>query len=68
MEKLTFHRDVSYKKQYVKPSIVIKPGPGVDPAKEPGLGFYGSTRVNPDQSGKFFKNIFKVLIFHKKKY
>jgi len=25
-------------------SIVIKPGPGIDPAEEPGLGFYGSTR------------------------
>jgi len=32
--------------------IVIKPGSGVDPAKEPGLGFYGSTRVNPGQSIK----------------
>ena len=29
-------------------TIVIKPGLGVDPAKGPGLGFHGSTRVNPD--------------------
>ena len=28
-------------------TIVIKPGSGVDPAKGPGPGFYGSTRVNP---------------------
>jgi hypothetical protein len=32
--------------------IVIKPGSGVDPDKEPGLGFYGSTRINPGQSIK----------------
>jgi len=29
-------------------TIVIKPGPGVDPTKGPGPGFQGSTRVNPD--------------------
>jgi hypothetical protein len=49
--------------------IVIKPDPGIDPIKESGLGFYGSTRVNSGQPGstrKNFKNIFKVLIFHKK--
>ena len=28
-------------------TIVIKPGSGVDPTKEPGPGFYGLTRVNP---------------------
>jgi hypothetical protein len=27
--------------------IVIKPGLGTDPVKEPGPGFYGSTQVNP---------------------
>ena len=27
-------------------SIVIKPGPEFDPAKGPGPGFHGSTRVN----------------------
>jgi len=27
--------------------IVIKPGPGADPVKGSGPGFYGSTRVNP---------------------
>jgi hypothetical protein len=43
-------------------SIVIKPGPGIDPAKEPGSGFHGSTRVNPEK----LKTI-KVLIFHMKK-
>ena len=32
-------------------TIVIKPGSGVDPAKGPGLGFHGSTRVNSGQSG-----------------
>jgi len=47
-------------------SIVIKPGPGVDPAKGPGPGFHGSTRVNPDQSGKIKK--IKVLMFHMKKF
>jgi len=46
--------------------IVIKPGSRVDPAKESGPGFHGSTRVNPDQPGKI-KKIFKVLIFHMKK-
>jgi hypothetical protein len=50
--------------------IVIKPDPGVDPVKEPGLGFYGSTRVNSGQPGStrkiLKKYIFKVLIFHKK--
>jgi hypothetical protein len=40
-------------------SIVIKPGPGVDPAKEPGPRFHGSTR-------KILKKI-KVLIFYMKK-
>jgi hypothetical protein len=30
-------------------TIVIKPSPGIDLAEEPGLGFYGSTRVNPGQ-------------------
>jgi hypothetical protein len=42
--------------------IVIKPGPGVDPAKGPGPGFLGLTRVNLI---KLKKN--KVLIFHMKK-
>jgi hypothetical protein len=27
-------------------TIVIKPGLGVDPVKEPGLGLHGLTRVN----------------------
>jgi len=36
--------------------IVIKPGPGVDPAKGPGPGFHGSTRVNSGQPGKIKKN------------
>jgi hypothetical protein len=44
-------------------SIVIKPGPGVDPAKGRGPGFHGSTRVNPEKLKKI-----KVLIFHMKKY
>jgi hypothetical protein len=37
----------SYKtlKAYL-PGIVIKPGPGVDPTKGPGRGFYASTRKN----------------------
>jgi len=39
--------------------IVIKPDPGVDPAKGPGLGFHGSTQKN-------YKEI-KILIFHMKK-
>ena len=58
-------------RQFLKP-IVIKPGPGVDPAKGPGPGFQGSTRVNSGQPGstrinpeKLKKN--KVLIFHMKK-
>jgi hypothetical protein len=28
---------------------VVKPDPGVEPDKEPGPGFYGSTRINPGQ-------------------
>jgi hypothetical protein len=32
--------------------IVIKPGPGVDPAKGPGPGFQGSTRINPEKLKK----------------
>jgi hypothetical protein len=44
--------------------IVIKPGPGVDPAKGPGPGFQGSTRFNSGQPGKIKK---KNLIFHMKK-
>jgi hypothetical protein len=50
-------------------SIVIKPGPGVDPAKGPGPGFQGSTRVNSGQPGLIRKNFLKkkVLIFHMKK-
>jgi len=43
-------------------SIVIKPGPGVDPAKGLGPGFHGSTRINPEKLKKI-----KVLIFHMKK-
>jgi hypothetical protein len=43
-------------------AIVIKPGPGVDPAKGPGSGFHGSTRVNPEKLKKI-----KFLIFHMKK-
>ena len=43
-------------------TIVIKPGTGVDPAKGPGPGFHGSTRVNPEKLKKI-----KVLIFHMKK-
>jgi hypothetical protein len=35
-------------------TIVIKPGLGVDPAKEPGLGLHGLSRVN---SEKLKKNI-----------
>jgi len=34
--------------KHIPGAIVIKPGPGVDPAKGPGPGFHGSTRVNPD--------------------
>ena len=37
-------------------SIVIKPGLGVDPVKEPGLGFHRSTRVNSGQSELTRKN------------
>ena len=33
--------------EFIVSCIVIKPGPGVDPAKGPGLGFHGSTRVDP---------------------
>ena len=32
--------------------IVIKPSPGVGPAKGPDPGFHGSTRVNSDQPEK----------------
>jgi hypothetical protein len=46
-------------------NIVIKPSLGVDPGKEPGLGFHGSTRINSGQPGKIKK--IKVLIFHMKK-
>jgi hypothetical protein len=35
-------------------SIVIKPGPGIDPAEKPGLGFYGSTQINPETHSFFF--------------
>jgi hypothetical protein len=35
-------------------TIVIKPGPRVDPTKGPGPGFYGSTRVNPEIHSFFF--------------
>jgi hypothetical protein len=44
-------------------SIVIKPGLGVDPAKESGLEIQEPTRINSEK----LKNIFKVLIFHMKK-
>ena len=27
----------------------FKPAPGIDPAKESGPGFHGSTRVNPEK-------------------
>ena len=40
-------------------TIVIKPGPRVDPAKGPGPGFYGSTRVNPGQRRIFMSKPFK---------
>ena len=36
---------------WVQQAIIIKPGPEIDPAEGPGLGFYGSTRVNLDQPG-----------------
>ncbi|XP_073260471.1 uncharacterized protein [Populus alba] len=39
------------KNTYPPGTIVIKPGPEVDPVKGPGLGFHGSTRVNPGQPG-----------------
>jgi hypothetical protein len=54
---------------FVRDGIVIKPGPGVDPAKGPGPGFQGSTRVNLGQPGLTRKNLKKnkVLIFHMKK-
>ena len=38
-------------------TIVIKPGPGVDPAKGPGPGFHGSSRVNSGQPGKIKKKL-----------
>ena len=54
-EKLPPYAACQYGKQTRLPflqnktwSIVIKPGPGVDPAKGPGARFHGSTRVNPD--------------------
>jgi hypothetical protein len=37
---------VVYREMLIMPIIVVKPGPGVDPAKRPGPGFYGSTRKN----------------------
>jgi hypothetical protein len=40
---------------------------GVDPAKDPGPGLHGLTRVNPNQSEKIKKYIFEVLIFYMKK-
>jgi hypothetical protein len=40
----------------VVPTIVIKPGQGVDSAKGPGPGFHGSTRVNSGQPGLTRKN------------
>jgi hypothetical protein len=43
-------------------TIVIKPGPGVDPAKGRGPEFHGSTQVNPEKLKKI-----KVLIFHMEK-
>jgi hypothetical protein len=43
--------------------IVIKPGPGVDPAKGRGPEFHGSTQVNPEKLKKI-----KVLIFHMEKF
>lgn len=35
--------------------IVIKPGLGADPAKRPGPGFHGSTRINPEKLKKKLK-------------
>jgi hypothetical protein len=56
------------KKNCLEKTIVIKPGPGVDPAKGPGPEFHGSTRVNTRKN----KIKIKVLIFYfeklKKKY
>jgi hypothetical protein len=43
-------------------SIVIKPSPGVHPAKGTGSGFHGLTRVNPKKLKKI-----KILIFYMKK-
>jgi hypothetical protein len=40
--------------ELIKPYIIIKPGPGVDPAKGPGLGIYGLTRMNPEIRSFFF--------------
>ena len=37
---------VVYREMLIMPIIVVKPGLGVDPAKRPGPGFYGSTRKN----------------------
>jgi len=32
---------------------VIKPGPDIDLAKEPGPGFHESTRINPEKLKKY---------------
>ena len=49
--------------------IVIKPGPGVDPANPGQLGSTRPTRVNSGQPGLTRKNKIKIkiLIFHIKK-
>jgi hypothetical protein len=44
--------ETGYVKGKILSPIVIKLGPGIDPIKEPGPGFYRSTRVSPDQSRK----------------
>jgi len=47
-KRFTIHMNSDTIVKTMQKSIVIKPGPGVDPAKGPGPGFHGSTRVNPD--------------------
>jgi len=54
---LHYNRGMQLSIAYIRVQIiVIKPGPGVDPAKGPGPGFHGSTRVNPGQPGLTRKN------------
>jgi hypothetical protein len=55
--KINYNAQFSTNSMLKDKIIVIKPGPGVDPAKGPGPGFHGSTRVNSGQPGKIKKKL-----------